>query len=128
MARAATQSVLLAQELLNRLMAAAQGNSTRIQAKSLLECSEVEHKPMGERKKGVQRRMGPNLTYLREELENRVQHRTGRRVRNLSIQVNPDSIVLQGQTVSYYVKQLAQHGVRECVPDMRLVNAITVAH
>jgi hypothetical protein len=128
MAQAAAQSVVLAQELLKDNTTATQANSTRIQAKSLLQCSELKHKPTGKRKKGVQRRMGPNLTYLREELENRVQHRTGRRVRNLSIQVNPDSIILQGQTVSYYVKQLAQHGVRECLPDVCLVNAITVAH
>ncbi len=76
---------------------------------------------------GVQRRMGHNLMHLREELESRVHHRTNRRVRNLSIQVSPDGVVLQGQTVSYYVKQLAQHGVREYLPDVRLVNAITVA-
>jgi hypothetical protein len=71
--------------------------------------------------------MGSNLTHLKEELESRVQLRTGRRVRNLAIQVSQEGIVLQGQAISYYVKQLAQHGVRECLPDVRLENAITVA-
>jgi hypothetical protein len=64
---------------------------------------------------------------LKEELESRVQLRTGRRVRNLAIQISPECVVLQGQAISYYVKQLAQHGVRECLPDVKLENAITVA-
>jgi hypothetical protein len=71
--------------------------------------------------------MGSNLTHLKEELESRVQLRTGRRVRNLAIQVSPECVTLQGQAISYYVKQLAQHGVRECLPDVKLENAITVA-
>jgi hypothetical protein len=71
--------------------------------------------------------MGANLTHLRAELESRVQSRTGRRVRNLAIEVSPEGVVLQGQATSYYIKQLAQHGVRECLPDVRLENAITVA-
>jgi hypothetical protein len=36
--------------------------------------------------------------------------------------------VLQGQAGSYYIKQLAQHGVRECLPNVPLQNAITVAN
>ena len=71
--------------------------------------------------------MGADLTHLREELETRVQSRTGRRVRNLAIQVSPEGIVLQGQATSYYIKQLAQHGVREFLPHVRLENTITVA-
>ena len=71
--------------------------------------------------------MGADLTRLREELETRVQSRTGRRVRNLAIQVSPEGVVLQGQAASYYIKQLAQHGVREYLPDVRLENTITVA-
>jgi len=71
--------------------------------------------------------MGADLTHLREELETRVQSRTGRRVRNLAIEVSPECVVLQGQVGSYYIKQLAQHGVRECLPNVPLQNAITVA-
>jgi hypothetical protein len=71
--------------------------------------------------------MGADLTHLREELETRVQSRTGRRVRNLAIKVSPEGVVLQGQASSYYIKQLAQHGVREYLPDVRLENTIIVA-
>ena len=67
-----------------------------------------------------------NLLDLRTELETRVHLRTGRRVRNLEVEVSLERVVLQGQATSYYVKQLAQHGVRECLPDVRLENAIVV--
>lgn len=64
---------------------------------------------------------------LRQELETRVQTRTGRRVRNLMIQLSPEGITLQGNTLTFYDKQLAQHSVREFLPDVRLNNAIVVA-
>jgi hypothetical protein len=70
--------------------------------------------------------MVANLLDLRSELETRVHLRTGRRVRNLAVEVSLERVVLQGQATSYYVKQLAQHGVRECLPDVRLENAIVV--
>jgi hypothetical protein len=65
--------------------------------------------------------------HLRVELENRVQARTGRQIRNLDIELLPEGVVLRGQAMSYYVKQLAQQGVREFLPDVRLDNAIQVA-
>jgi hypothetical protein len=52
--------------------------------------------------------------------------RTGRRVRDLAIEVGPDRVTLRGRTDSFHVKQLAQHGVREVVPTLRLENAIVV--
>ena len=64
---------------------------------------------------------------LLEELENRILARTGRRVRNLDINLSADGVILKGQTETYYVKQLAQHGVRDVLPDVRLDNAIQVA-
>jgi hypothetical protein len=33
---------------------------------------------------------------------------------------------VRGRTRSYYVKQLAQHGVRDLLPDVHLENAIRV--
>jgi hypothetical protein len=64
---------------------------------------------------------------LAEELEEQVQSRTNRGVRNLSIEFRPGRIVLRGQTSSYYVKQLAQHELIHALPaDCRLENAITV--
>ena len=67
-----------------------------------------------------------SLPHLPEELERQVSLRTGRRVRNLTVQLEPERIVLRGQTASYHVKQLAQHGILEMMPDARLENGIVV--
>ncbi|HYV35211.1 MAG TPA: hypothetical protein VE988_05875 [Gemmataceae bacterium] len=72
--------------------------------------------------------MPMNLLSMRVELENRVLARTGRRVRNLDIELEPERIVLHGETMSYYIKQLAQQGIREYLPHVRLENAIQVAN
>lgn len=63
---------------------------------------------------------------LRTELESRVLSRTSRRVRNLRIELHAERVVLSGQTTSYYVKQLAQHGIREILPYVSLENTIAV--
>jgi hypothetical protein len=63
----------------------------------------------------------------REELERQVAARSGRRVRYLEVEVEGGRVVLRGLACSYHVKQLAQHGVRDLLPDIRLENAITVA-
>lgn len=60
------------------------------------------------------------------DLERHVQAVTGRRVRNLTIEVRPERVILRGTTPTYYVKQLAQHGIRDMVPQLRLENAIVV--
>lgn len=60
------------------------------------------------------------------DLHHHVECRTGRRIRNLCVEVQPGHVVLRGLTHSYYVKQLAQHGVRDLLPDVQLENAITV--
>ena len=67
-----------------------------------------------------------NLPRLQHELEHRVQARTGRRVRNLAIELRPERVVLRGRASTYYVKQLAQHGIRDLLPQVDLENAITV--
>ena len=63
---------------------------------------------------------------LVEIVRERVAERTGRRVRNLVVEVEGDSVVLRGRTNSFYVKQLAQHGAREALPHAQLENAIVV--
>jgi hypothetical protein len=68
-----------------------------------------------------------NLGKLRVDLENVVLARTGRRIRNLDIELQPERIILHGQAFSFHVKQLAQQGVREMLPNVRLENAIEVA-
>jgi hypothetical protein len=63
---------------------------------------------------------------LRKELESRVRARTGSQLKDLGIELSPEGIRLLGQTTTFYVKQLAQHCVREILPDVRLVNDINV--
>ena len=63
---------------------------------------------------------------LHQELENRIHVRTGKRVRNLKIQYSSDEVILLGDTSTYHVKQLAQHGVLDVMPKIRLHNRITV--
>ncbi|MGE3804388.1 MAG: hypothetical protein AB7K24_06925 [Gemmataceae bacterium] len=59
-------------------------------------------------------------------LERQVRCRTGRRIRDLDIEVSAERIVLRGRTGSYYVKQLAQHSVRDILPLVSLENTIDV--
>jgi hypothetical protein len=63
---------------------------------------------------------------LSELVLQRVATLTGRRVRDLAVEVATDRITLRGRAGSFHVKQLAQHGVREVVPTLRLENAIVV--
>lgn len=63
---------------------------------------------------------------LQKELQSKVMARTGSQLQNLGIELSPEGIRLFGQTTTFYVKQLAQHCVRELLPDVRLVNDILV--
>jgi len=65
-------------------------------------------------------------TLLQDELANQVRTRTGRRVRNLAIELHPERVILRGQVSSYYVKQLAQHGICDVYPNVPLENSIVV--
>lgn len=70
--------------------------------------------------------MSTTLSSLSELVLQRVTTLTSRRVRDLVVEVAPDRVTLRGRAASFHVKQLAQHGVREVVPDLRLENAIVV--
>ena len=61
------------------------------------------------------------------ELERHVLERTGHRIRGLHVEQEPERVVLHGQTASYYIKQLAQSGVRDLLPEVELENDIVVA-
>lgn len=63
-----------------------------------------------------------------EVLAQRVADRTGRRVRNLVVEIadDGDSVILRGRTNSFHVKQLAQQGVREALPNAEVENSIVV--
>ncbi|MBN9118940.1 MAG: hypothetical protein J0I06_07235 [Planctomycetes bacterium] len=65
---------------------------------------------------------------LTEVVLQRIVDRTGRRVKNLVVEVtgSGECVVLRGQANCYHVKQLAQQGAREALPDARLENAIIV--
>lgn len=63
---------------------------------------------------------------LQYELENRVQARTGRRIRDLRIELQSDGIILRGHAATYYIKQLAQQSIRDVLPQVGLHNAIVV--
>lgn len=63
---------------------------------------------------------------LAEIVVQRVQNRTGRRVRNLAVEVGAERVVLRGRANSYHIKQLAQAGAREALPGVRVENAIVV--
>jgi hypothetical protein len=70
--------------------------------------------------------MSANPPTLYAALLQHVAHRTSRRVRNLDIEVGAERVVLRGNANTFHVKQLAQEGVRELIPDLRLENAIVV--
>jgi len=70
--------------------------------------------------------MGKNSLQLQHELEHSVLWRTGRRIRDLAIELRPERVVLRGRASTYYLKQLAQHGIRDVLPHVHLENAILV--
>jgi len=63
---------------------------------------------------------------LQAKLRTKVLGRTGSQLQDLGIELSPEGIRLLGQTTTFYVKQVAQHCVRELLPDVRLVNDILV--
>ena len=68
------------------------------------------------------------LPHLNEELlRSRILARTGTRVQNLEIQFSPDGVILLGDTFSFHVKQLAQHGLLDDLPDVHVHNRIIVS-
>jgi hypothetical protein len=70
--------------------------------------------------------MSSTAPNLQELLLQRVTKWTGRRVQNLVVDFEEGGVILRGLAKSFHVKQLAQHGVQELLPDTRLDNAIVV--
>lgn len=70
--------------------------------------------------------MTATVTRLDEVLAQHVETHTGRRVRNLSIEVVGEEVILRGRAASFHVKQLAQHGIRLVLPSAPLRNSIVV--
>ncbi len=63
---------------------------------------------------------------LAASIERAVQQETCHGVRNLSVVIDSDSVVLKGRCDSYYCKQLAQHIAMCLSHGERLVNGIEV--
>ena len=61
-----------------------------------------------------------------DRLKTQLRGRLSGRIRDLHIVVHDQGIVLGGRAPTYYVKQLAQHGVRDLLPPVRLENSIAV--
>jgi osmotically-inducible protein OsmY len=63
---------------------------------------------------------------LAASIERAVQQHTGRGIRNLSVEVNRDGILLRGRCNTYYAKQLAQQAVMSMRGGGGLTNRIEV--
>ena len=63
---------------------------------------------------------------LDQRLAEHVGLRTGRRIRDLRVEVRDNEVILSGTARSFYVKQLAQQGAREVAPRLAVRNAIAV--
>jgi hypothetical protein len=59
-------------------------------------------------------------------LEEKILGRTGRRVRDLWIELSEECITLHGRTETYHVKQLALSAIREALPQFKILNGIEV--
>lgn len=63
---------------------------------------------------------------LAESIESAVQRETSRQVRDLSVEVTRDGVLLQGRCDTYYCKQLAQHAAMTTPGGDRVTNRIEV--
>ena len=64
---------------------------------------------------------------LAASIERAVQRETSHGVRNLTVEVNRDGILLRGRCTTYYCKQLAQHAAMGIPGGDRLTNSIEVS-
>jgi len=62
---------------------------------------------------GTQLSPGTECLDLERSIEQQIARSTMGRLRRLSVEVTPERVVVHGFTSSYYVKQLALHGVQE---------------
>lgn len=74
----------------------------------------------------TQRPSAPSLPTLANGLEAVIRQRLGNRVRDLRVVVEAEGVVLQGQTATYHVKQIAQHAAMEAAGLPILANRIEV--
>jgi hypothetical protein len=70
--------------------------------------------------------MSSDSISVEDSVRDRVLTWTGRRVRGLVVVVRGKTVVLAGKASSFHVKQLAQRGARDVVPQAPLANEIVV--
>jgi hypothetical protein len=70
--------------------------------------------------------MSTTAPNFNEVIQQRVSTWTGRRVQNLAVEVEAGRVILRGRAKSFHVKQLAQRGALDVVPEGKLENAIVV--
>ncbi|MDB5353233.1 MAG: hypothetical protein JWN86_4480 [Planctomycetota bacterium] len=63
---------------------------------------------------------------LTHSLISRIQARTHGQVRELSVELADQQVVIRGRARTYYAKQLAQHGVMDLIDGQTIVNRIEV--
>lgn len=68
-----------------------------------------------------------NEQLIQTEIENEINRRTGRRIRDLDVACEGNRVVLRGRAPSYYLKQLAQHGALDVLPEIAVENEIEVS-
>lgn len=71
--------------------------------------------------------VGMDLPYPMSDLRQLVDTRAYRQIRNLKVEFEGRRVILRGETTSYHYKQLAQHGILDVLPGVRLDNRIVVA-
>ena len=64
--------------------------------------------------------------FVEDSVRERVHSWTGRRVRGLVVVVRGKTVVLAGRASSFHVKQLAQRGAQDVLPQATLANEIAV--
>lgn len=64
---------------------------------------------------------------LAASIERAVQEETSHRVRNLSVEVHSNGVLLKGHCTTYYCKQLAQHAAMGMTGGDRVTNSIEVS-
>ncbi len=63
---------------------------------------------------------------VEDSVRERVHSWTGRRVRGLVVVVRGKTVVLAGRASSFHIKQLAQRGAQDVLPQAALANEIVV--
>lgn len=63
---------------------------------------------------------------IERELESRLRAVTGRRVREMAVEVSTDTVTVSGRAESFHIKQLALAAIRDVLPTARVRNRIEV--